>query len=66
MVAYDDLPSKQQYKDGGEMLALIDQSPARQTFDSLVMLHNMLAFKTAYPSNVTIPSRVALGKGGKQ
>jgi ribose transport system substrate-binding protein len=66
VVAYDDLPSKQQYKDGGEMLALVDQSPARQTFDSLVMLHNMLAFKTEYPADVVVPSRVALGKGARQ
>ena len=66
VVAYDDLPSKQQYKDGGEMLALVDQSPARQTFDSLVMLHNMLAFKTTYPADVVVPSRVALGKGARQ
>jgi ribose transport system substrate-binding protein len=65
VVAYDDLPSKQQYKDGGEMVALVDQSPARQTFDSLVMLHNILAFKATYPTNVTVPSRVALGKGAK-
>jgi hypothetical protein len=29
------------------------------------MLHNMLAFKTTYPADVTIPSRVAPGKGAK-
>jgi ribose transport system substrate-binding protein len=65
VVAYDDLPSRQDYKDHGEFLALVDQSPARQAFDSLVMLHNMLAFKTTYPANVTIPSRLAYGKGAK-
>ncbi len=62
VVAYDDLPSRQHYKDSGEILALVDQSPARQTFDSLVMLHNILAFGTKYPSVATIPSRVGLGK----
>jgi ribose transport system substrate-binding protein len=65
VVAYDDLPSRLDYKEHGEILALVDQSPARQAFDSLVMLHNMLAFKTTYPADVTIPSRIAPGKGAK-
>ena len=65
VVAYDDLPSREHYKDSGEFLALIDQSPARQAFDSAVMLHNIVAFGTKYPAEVTIPSRIATGKGAK-
>lgn len=62
VVGYDDLPEKQKYKDGGEILALVDQAPSRQSFDSLVMLHNILAFKAKYPSNVPIPAPIAYGK----
>ena len=58
-------PEKQQYKDGGEILALIDQAPSRQTFDSLVMLHNILAFGEKYPSEIAIDAPMALGKGAK-
>ena len=65
VVGYDDLPEKQQYKDGGEILALIDQAPSRQTFDSLVMLHNILAFKASYPSEIAIDAPIAFGKGAK-
>jgi ribose transport system substrate-binding protein len=65
VVGYDDLPEKQQYKDGGEILALIDQAPARQSFDSLVMLHNMLAFGADYPSEVAIDAPIAFGKLAK-
>jgi ribose transport system substrate-binding protein len=65
VVGYDDLPEKRQYKDGGEILALIDQAPSRQTFDSLVMLHNMLAFGEKYPSDIAIDAPMALGKGAK-
>lgn len=62
VVGYDNLPEKQMYKDGGEILALVDQAPAQQTFDSLVMLHNMLAFKTKYPSEIPISAPIAYGK----
>lgn len=62
VVGYDDLPEKQKYKDGGEILALVDQAPSRQSFDSLVMLHNILAFKASYPSDVPIPAPIAYGK----
>jgi ribose transport system substrate-binding protein len=65
VVGYDDLPEKQQYKDGGEILALIDQAPARQSFDALVMLHNMLAFDADYPSEVAIDAPIAYGKLAK-
>ncbi|MDX3926426.1 MAG: substrate-binding domain-containing protein [Shinella sp.] len=65
VVGYDDLPEKQQYKDGGEILALIDQAPARQTFDSLVMLHNMLGFEKTYPADVAIEAPVKTGKLAK-
>ncbi len=62
VVGYDDLPEKQRYKDGGEILALVDQAPARQTFDSLVMLHNILAFKATYPSSIAVAAPIAYGK----
>ena len=62
VVGYDDLPEKQRYKDSGEILALVDQAPSRQSFDSLVMLHNILAFKATYPSVVPIPAPIAYGK----
>jgi ribose transport system substrate-binding protein len=62
VVGYDNLPEKQQYKDGGEILALVDQAPARQTFDSLVMLYNMLAFKAQYPSEIAVSAPIAYGK----
>ena len=62
VVGYDDLPEKQKYKDGGEILALVDQAPSRQSFDSLVMLHNILAFKASYPVDVPIPAPIAYGK----
>ena len=65
VVGYDNLPEKQQYKDGGEILALIDQAPARQSFDALVMLHNMLAFDATYPADVAIDSPIAYGKLAK-
>jgi ribose transport system substrate-binding protein len=65
VVGYDNLPEKQQYKDGGEILALIDQAPARQSFDALVMLHNMLAFDATYPGDVAIDSPIAFGKLAK-
>ncbi|MDQ0390548.1 sugar ABC transporter substrate-binding protein [Labrys monachus] len=65
VVGYDDLPEKQQYKTGGEILALIDQAPARQSFDSLAMLHNILAFKAAYPKDIAIDAPMALGKLAK-
>lgn len=65
VVGYDDLPEKQQYKDGGEILALIDQAPARQAFDSIVMLHNMIAFGATYPAEIAVDAPVALGKGAK-
>ena len=65
VVGYDDLPEKQQYKDGGEILALIDQAPARQAFDSIVMLHNMIAFGATYPADIAVDAPVALGKGAK-
>jgi ribose transport system substrate-binding protein len=66
VVGYDDLPEKQEFKDGGEILALIDQAPSRQSFDSLVMLHNMLAFGAKYPSDIAIAAPVALGKFAKK
>ncbi len=62
VVGYDNLPEKQKYKEGGEILALIDQAPARQSFDSLVILHNILGFKAQYPSDIPIPSPVYYGK----
>jgi ribose transport system substrate-binding protein len=62
VVGYDNLPEKQQYKEGGEILALIDQAPSRQSFDSLVILHNILGFKAQYPSDIPIPSPVYYGK----
>ncbi|HTW26809.1 MAG TPA: substrate-binding domain-containing protein [Acetobacteraceae bacterium] len=62
VVGYDDLPEKQKYKQEGEILALIDQAPSRQSFDSLVILHNILGFKAHYPSDIPIPSPVAYGK----
>ena len=62
VVGYDDLPEKQKYKDNGAILALVDQAPSRQSFDSLVMLHNILAFKATYPSDVPIPAPIAYGK----
>lgn len=62
VVGYDDLPEKQKYKDGGEILALLDQAPSRQSFDSLVILHNILAFKAQYPSDIPIPAPIAYGK----
>jgi ribose transport system substrate-binding protein len=65
VVGYDDLPEKQKYKDGGEILALIDQAPSRQAFDSLVILHNILAFNAKYPSEIPIPSPLAYGKLAK-
>jgi ribose transport system substrate-binding protein len=66
VVGYDDLPEKVEFKEGGEILALIDQAPSRQSFDSIVMLHNMLAFGTKYPADVPIAAPVALGKFAKQ
>jgi ribose transport system substrate-binding protein len=65
VVGYDDLPEKQQYKDGGEILALIDQAPARQSFDSLVMLHNIVGFGATYPSDVAVAAPIAYGKLAK-
>jgi ribose transport system substrate-binding protein len=65
VVGYDDLPEKQQYKDGGEILALIDQAPSRQTFDSLVMLHNILGFKATYPADIAVDAPIAYGKLAK-
>ena len=65
VVGYDNLPEKEQYKTGGEILALIDQAPARQSFDALVMLHNMLAFGTTYPSEIAIDAPIAYGKLAK-
>ena len=62
VVGYDDLPEKQKYKEGGEILALIDQAPSRQAFDSLVILHNILGFKAHYPADIAIPSPIAYGK----
>jgi ribose transport system substrate-binding protein len=62
VVGYDDLPEKQKYKDGGEILALVDQAPSRQSFDSLVILHNILAFKQQYPSDIAIAAPIAFGK----
>jgi ribose transport system substrate-binding protein len=62
VVGYDDLPEKQKYKEGGEILALLDQAPSRQSFDSLVILHNILAFKATYPSDIPIPAPIAYGK----
>jgi ribose transport system substrate-binding protein len=65
VVGYDNLPEKEQYKTGGEILALIDQAPARQSFDSVVMLHNMLAFGATYPSEIAIDAPIAYGKLAK-
>lgn len=65
VVGYDDLPEKVEFKEGGEILALIDQAPSRQSFDSLVMLHNILAFGTEYPADIAIAAPVALGKYAK-
>ncbi|MBB5752289.1 sugar ABC transporter substrate-binding protein [Prosthecomicrobium pneumaticum] len=65
VVGYDDLPEKQQYKDGGEILALLDQAPGRQTFESLVMLHNILAFGKEYPADIPVAAPLALGKNAK-
>ncbi len=65
IVGYDNLPEKQIYLQGGEILALVDQAPARQTFDSLVMLHNILAFKAHYPSDISVSAPIAYGKFAK-
>jgi ribose transport system substrate-binding protein len=65
VVGYDNLPEKQQYKDGGEILALVDQAPARQTFDSLVMLHNILGFHATYPADIPVAAPIAYGKFAK-
>lgn len=65
VVGYDNLPEKQQYKEGGEILALVDQAPARQSFDALVMLHNMIGFGTKYPSDVAVSAPIAFGKLAK-
>lgn len=65
VVGYDNLPDKQQYLVGGEILALIDQAPAWQSFDSLVMLHNILAFKATYPRTIVIDAPMVLGKLAK-
>lgn len=65
VVGYDNLPEKQKYMQGGEILALIDQAPARQSFDSLVILHNIIGFKAKYPSDIPIPSPVYYGKLAK-
>ena len=65
VVGYDNLPEKQIYRQGGEILALVDQAPARQTFDSLVMLHNIVAFHAKYPSDVPITAPIAYGKLAK-
>ena len=65
VVGYDDLPEKVEFKEGGEILALIDQAPSRQSFDAIVMLHNMLAFGTKYPEDIPIAAPVALGKFAK-
>ncbi|WP_158601882.1 sugar ABC transporter substrate-binding protein [Pararobbsia silviterrae] len=62
VVGYDDLPEKAQYKQDGEILALLDQAPYRQVFDAVVMMHNQLAFGAKYPSDIVIPSPVAYGK----
>lgn len=66
VVGYDNLPEKQEYLKGGEILALVDQAPARQTFDSLVMLHNILAFKAHYPSSIAVAAPIAYGKFAKR
>ncbi|MBV9634932.1 MAG: substrate-binding domain-containing protein [Methylobacteriaceae bacterium] len=66
VVGYDDLPEKQQYKEGGEILALLDQAPSRQTFDSLTILHNIVAFQTKYPADIAIDAPIAYGKLAKQ
>jgi len=65
VVGYDNLPEKQPYKTGGEILALVDQAPARQTFDSLVMLHNILAFHAHYASDIPVLAPIAYGKLAK-
>lgn len=65
VVGYDDLPEKQPYKDAGEILALIDQAPSRQSFDSLVMLFNIIAFNATYPSEIAVAAPVAKGKFAK-
>jgi ribose transport system substrate-binding protein len=65
VVGYDDLPEKRPYKEEGEILALVDQAPARQSFDGLVMLHNILAFGAKYPSEVRVDAPIAYGKFAK-
>jgi ribose transport system substrate-binding protein len=65
VVGYDYLPDRQTYLDNGEMLALVSQDPQRQSFDSLVMLHNILAFGAKYPSDIEIIARMTLGKYAK-
>ena len=65
VVGYDDLPEKEEFKENGEILALIDQAPSRQSFDSIVMLHNILAFGATYPEDVAIAAPVAKGKFAK-
>jgi ribose transport system substrate-binding protein len=62
VVGYDDLPEKAQYKQNGEILALLDQAPYRQVFDAVVMMHNQLAFGQTYPADIVIPSPIAYGK----
>lgn len=65
VVGYDFLPDRQTYLDKGEMLALVSQEPQRQSFDSLVMLHNILAYKATYPTDVEIIAKMTLGKFAK-
>ncbi len=66
VVGYDDLPEKAQYKEGGEILALLDQAPYRQAFDAIVMMHNILAFDASYPEDVPIDSPLVLGAGAAE
>ncbi len=65
VVGYDYLPDRKTYLDQGEMLALVSQDPQRQSFDSIVMLHNILAFGTEYPADIEIEARMTTGKYAK-
>ena len=53
VVGFDDTPDNMSYIRTGEMYALMNQSPFRQSFDSTVMLYNYLVTGVA-PTETTI------------
>lgn len=52
VVGFDHTPENVQYLGSGEIVALLDQAPFQQAFDSTVLLHNYLVAGRRPPSDV--------------